>query len=153
MNNENALIYKPGITTTCKVKATMYDMAGTKIQEPNGAWKWTWLHGQKYITKSESNEPIIELTLSKDLGIIDLSDNYNILAATFDPEDGSTSITSYLPIPIKDADYDYLEGAREDIYNSQGIPEYYTDAYVLYGFYNNEHQQEIPYSQIDWDLN
>ena len=152
-NNENALIYKYGITTKCSVKATMYDMAGAKISNPDGTWKWDWLHKSKDITiEKTENSAIINLTLSKDLGIIDLTDNYNILAATFTPANGGTPITSYLPIPIKVEGYDYIEGAREVIYNSQGIPEYYTDAYVLYGFYNNNHQTEIPFNLIKWEL-
>ena len=156
-NNENAITYIPDQDSECTIKASMYDMAGSKITQPEGIWSWHWLHGNSYITKPEINDSsTIKLTLSNKSGIIDLESNYHILGVTFTPSienTFSTPITSYLPIAIKNKNYDYIEGAREIIYNAQGVPEYYTDAYVLFGLdVNNNRQVEIPASTIDWRL-
>ena len=156
-NNENALIYKNNENSECTIKASMYDMAGSKITNPEGIWNWSWFHKNNYIEIQDSNSSSVKLTLPNNYDTIDLENNYHILVATFTPPSGesivSTPITSYLPIPIKKQNYDYIEGAREVIYNAQGVPEYYTDAYVLYGAdANNNKQVEISSEKVKWIL-
>lgn len=53
-------------------------------------------------------------------------DNYFILQAIYN------NLTAYLPIPLKSANTSFIEGAREIIYDHQGIPSYYNDVYNLY---------------------
>ena len=68
-----------------------------------------------------------------DYNIIE-DDNYNIVKATLKGYAGGTDLITYLPIPIKTYNsFNYISGAKEVIYNHQGNPSYYRDAYKLYG--------------------
>lgn len=149
-NNENAIIYIPGKESKCIVNASMYDMAGSKITTPEGTWEWKWLYENSIIQLSSGDSSSIELTLPDNFDTINLNSNYHILSATFIPTTG-TKITTYLPIPIKLSGYDYIEGAREVIYSSQGVPDYYTDAYVLFG--NSGSSTQIEIDNVTWTLN
>jgi hypothetical protein len=77
------------------------------------------------------------LTFNKNFGINIPEDNYIIVEATFTPGEDSdiiikTPVTAYLPVAFKRSQYSYIEGCKKVIYNSQGVPDYYSDAYALY---------------------
>lgn len=76
----------------------------------------------------------IEATLQCNTNIIP-SDNYYILQAVYNGK-----LTAYLPIPLKTRATAFIEGAREIIYDHQGIPSYYTGRYRLHYF--DEFQQK-----------
>ena len=76
----------------------------------------------------------IEATLKCNISTIP-SDNYYILQAVYNGK-----LTAYLPIPLKTKDTAFIEGAREIIYDHQGIPSYYTGRYRLHYF--DEFQQK-----------
>lgn len=78
-------------------------------------------------------------------------DNYFILQATYN------GLTSYLPIPLKTEKTSFIEGAREVIYDHQGIPSYYNDVYNLYYLGENDKYVKVPSlsttgAQSDWDI-
>lgn len=64
-------------------------------------------------------------------------DNYFILQATYN------GLTSYLPIPLKSEGTSFIEGAREVIYDHQGIPSYYNDVYNLYYLGKNGKYEKV----------
>ena len=53
------------------------------------------------------------------------------------------ALTAYLPIAIKNENYSHIEGAKEVVYNHQGLPNYYNDVYKLYKINNDEKPEEI----------
>lgn len=94
----------------------------------------------------------IEVTLQCNIKEIPI-DNYYILQAKYN------NLTAYLPIPLKTKDTSFIEGAREIIYDHQGIPSYYTGRYRLHYFngesyqkYEDQHNSEENHS-TDWKCN
>lgn len=160
-NNENAFVLNDAgkADKDIYVKALMYDTSGKLISNPSGTWSWGWLHDniEQYITIKSTGDDTssrIQLTLTSNSGIIVPKNNYCILKAIFTPSaesEYSAKVESYLPIPIKRKGYGYIEGCRKVVFNSQGTPEYYSDAYLLY---DNDQQEIIPKdSNLKWKLN
>lgn len=142
-NNENALIAEEGATVD--VQARLYDATGARSNFTNEESKkieWSWY---KYTTKldEEAQQEIDikyitlpatdedgkvagnKITLTAQISEVPM-DNYYILQAKYN------NLITYLPIPLKTKDTSFIEGAREIVYNHQGVPNYYNDAYVLY---------------------
>lgn len=147
-NNENALsLDSDGVI----VKPVLYDMSGAKIAIPDKGWEWSWLHNNENKESPEfipfidiqSEGPRVKLTFNENFDIMQLEKNYHILVAKLSGI-AATPIIAYLPIPIKQNSVNYMEGAREVIYNSQGIPSYYTDAYLLSG--------DGDYTEVNWGI-
>lgn len=150
-NNKNALVYDDENQQSVVVKALMYDMAGNKTSIPEMGWEWSLLNSDNSIILSEGDYPSqVKLTLAKNFDIMKLSNNFHVLKVEYKPED-SFSITTFLPIAIKSKRCDCFEGATEIIYDAQGRPNYYTDAYVLYGEVDGERQREIT-TNVNWAL-
>jgi hypothetical protein len=61
-------------------------------------------------------------------------------------EENGPKLEAYLPIPIKANGYSHIEGAREVIYNHQGTPSYYSDAYELFDKDNNKIEKNIEWN-------
>lgn len=141
-DNANSIPYFPknwadnaGSFQPTKVKALLYDMAGNRLGF-KGSLNWSWLYeSNDFIIiddKITEDKTSIQLTPGQKFDILNLDKNYHILKVVYEPE-GSTTITSYLPIAFSKIGKGYrAEGAREVIYDSQGVPSYYTDAYILY---------------------
>jgi hypothetical protein len=51
-------------------------------------------------------------------------------------------LEAYLPIPLKTNNTSHMEGAREVIYDHQGTPSYYSDAYVLYSYTDGAYEED-----------
>ena len=129
-SNENALI--AGSNTTAVIEAILYDLDGTRLV-PSGTFTWSWVNNTNYVSKQD-NGSITQLTCKTNTVP---NDNYSILKCVYE-EEGSITLIAYLPIAIKAEGYSHIEGAREVIYNHQGVPSYYTDAYILYKLKENE---------------
>lgn len=132
-NNDNALIAEKGSQVT--VRARLYDSTGARIGFTEGManeikWSWYKRSNVNYIDLPQklTGDSIV---LTSNTNIVP-QDNYFILQATYN------NLTAYLPIPIKTKNTSFIEGAREVIYNHQGIPNYYNDAYVLYYWDDND---------------
>lgn len=135
MNNENAVI--ADTTKSVGVRARLYDSTGAKVGFTDKTsseikWKWYKESDNKYIDMSANEGDYIELKSTVNSVPID---NYSILQATYN------NLVAYLPIPIKTEKTSFIEGAREVIYNHQGIPTYYNDAYVLYYWDGSKYQE------------
>lgn len=137
------------------VEAIMYDLSGARVQNSVGTWKWSWVTPQENISFQhlvdsdgfEIDKNIVELTCN----VSEVpKENYAILRADFE-QIGSTTLSAFLPIPIKQVGYSHIEGAREVLYNSQGVPSYYTDAYILYKLNKDSDSYDIV-SSADWVL-
>ena len=128
-SNENAMIAGNG--NSAIIEAIMYDYDGTRIGVSDSAFTWGWVNPTNYLSIGQNYGSYIELKCNTN---IVPKDNYSILKCTYSPtgEEEGIELTSYLPIAIKDGNYSHIEGAREVIYNHQGVPSYYTDAYILY---------------------
>lgn len=126
-SNENAVIAGGDGAI---IEAIMYDYDGTRIST-SGTYTWGWVNSINYLLIGENYGSYIKLNCNTSTVP---NDNYSILKCTYSPGDdeGGINLTSYLPIAIKDSNYSHIEGAREVIYNHQGVPSYYTDAYILY---------------------
>ena len=129
-SNENALI--AGSDTAAAIEAILYDLDGTRLV-PSGTFTWSWINNTNYVSKQD-NGSITQLTCKTNTVP---NDNYSILKCVYE-EEGSITLIAYLPIAIKAEGYSHIEGAREVIYNHQGVPSYYTDAYILYKLEENE---------------
>lgn len=136
-DNNNAVIAENG--SQVSVRARLYDSTGARVgftEEMADEIKWSWYKrsNANYIDLPQklTGDSII---LTSNTDIIP-QDNYFILQATYN------NLTAYLPIPIKTRNTSFIEGAREVIYNHQGVPYYYNDAYVLYYWNNNQKKYE-----------
>ena len=155
LNNNNAL--KINQSEGVAVEAIAYDLSGKRISLNNSSTpiSWHWL-GQENLDSDiieavldKENPAKINLTLKKNYDIVkSLKNNYHILQFEYSPED-SPKIITYLPIPIKDSSIAYMEGARKVIYNPYGIPNYYTDAYIIYKNVGGTYTEEA----ATWTLN
>ena len=130
VNNSNALII--GKNNTVTVRARLYDSNGSNVgfhQSQANTIQWSWYKqtpDKNYISlPSGVQSDVITLTCNTDTLP---QDNYYILKATYG------MLEAYLPIPLKTQNASHMEGAREIIYNNQGTPSYYSDAYVLYSY-------------------
>lgn len=126
-DNNNAVIAENG--SQVSVRARLYDSTGARVgftEEMANEIKWSWYK------RSNANYIDLPQKLTGDSIVLTSrvssvpQDNYFILQATYN------NLTAYLPIPIKTKNTSFIEGAREVIYNHQGVPYYYNDAYVLY---------------------
>ena len=133
INNDNAIIAENG--SQVSVRARLYDSTGARVGFTEGmANKITW----SWYKRSDNDYIVLPQTLTGDSIVLTSNtnivplDNYFILQATYN------NLTAYLPIPIKTKNTSFIEGAREVIYNHQGIPNYYNDAYVLYYWDDND---------------
>lgn len=134
-DNNNAVIAENG--SQVSVRARLYDSTGARVgftEEMANEIKWSWYKRSDddyiYLPQKLTGDSII---LTSNTDIIP-QDNYFILQATYN------NLTAYLPIPIKTRNTSFIEGAREVIYNHQGVPYYYNDAYVLY-YWNNDQKK------------
>lgn len=126
-SNENAVIAGGDGAI---IEAIMYDYDGTRIGT-SGTYTWGWVNNTSYLSIGENYGSYIKINCNTSTVP---NNNYSILKCTYSPgnDEGGINLTSYLPIAIKDSNYSHIEGAREVIYNHQGVPSYYTDAYILY---------------------
>lgn len=124
--NVNALT--AGDDDTVQVRARLYTEAdGTAGGLPVGCdvnWGWYRESDNNYITFSLNNTDKSCCLLKCNTSTVP-NDNYYILKATYN------GLEAYLPIPIK-KNCAFIEGAREIIYDHQGTPSYYNDAYTCW---------------------
>ena len=126
------------------VQGLIYDLSGKLIDSSKGTWTWEII-GDDFTCIGNDDKATLSLkdTISANYGNkASLLNKYNIIKAVYTVLDNSAtassnSITAYLPIAIR---YIYpnsneqcatMEGARDVVYNSAGIPQYYTGAYIL----------------------
>lgn len=122
------------------VQGLIYDLSGKLIDSSKGVWTWEMIGNDFTCTRNDKmdtatlslNDTISTNYNNKSL----LLNKYNIIKAMYTPVSGN-SVTAYLPIAIRyiypdsDEQCSTMEGARDIIYNSAGIPQYYTGAYLL----------------------
>lgn len=116
--------------------------AGTTID-----WSWYKESDTRYITYKVDDSDSSYVTLTANADTVP-NDNYFILKASYSID--NNTLEAYLPIPLKVKECAYIEGAREVIYDHQGNPSYYNDAYVAYKLEDNKY---IEYDSQDWKLN
>ncbi len=146
-DNNNAVIAEDG--SQVSVRARLYDSTGARVgftEAMANEIKWSWYK------RSTGNYIDLPQKLTGDSIVLTSrissvpQDNYFILQATYN------NLTAYLPIPIKTRNTSFIEGAREVIYNHQGVPYYYNDAYVLY-YWNNDQKKYEENKGGTWILN
>ena len=140
--NQNALLAQA--EKTIDVAARLYDAAGVQIPL-NESVTWSWHKETKdknYISLPENLSGNM-ITLTSNVDTVP-ADNYYILKAKYN------NLEAYLPIPLKTEDATFIEGAKEIIYNHQGIPNYYNDVYTYYKWNedNNTYEELI----CKWEL-
>ena len=153
--NNNALIIGGD---PIQVEARLYDSNGSRIdftkdQATNGI-TWDWYKSTPedenygpYMTHSANEDNATRtIMLNPALGGPP-KDNYFILQVTYKADILSTELTAFLPIPIKMAECSHIEGAKEVIYNHQGTPSYYKDAYKAFKRENKEYKE---YENLEW---
>lgn len=157
LENKNALVVNnKGITTpnTLTLMAHLYDMNGIEIeltenQTQNITWSW---YKKTNVTKDyillPDNKKGQSITLTSNTTEIK-PDNYYIIQADYTSSNGK--LTTYFPVPMKTENTLEMQGAREIIYNSQGNPSYYTDAYILYYLYEGKRTETNP-EETNWNL-
>lgn len=104
-------------------------------------WAWYKESDTKYMEFSVDKDNYAQVIITSKTNIVP-EDNYFILQATYN------GLTSYLPIPIKAIGTSFIEGAREVIYDHQGIPSYYNDVYNLYYLGADSKYQKVPSASI-----
>lgn len=174
VDNQNALIIndsEDGEKNKINVNTYLYSDSDGQIQPitNTNSIEYSWYKtstDNEYITllpreteevKNKKGEKVtqyksIEATLQCNTNIIP-SDNYYILQAVYNGK-----LTAYLPIPLKTRATSFIEGAREIIYDHQGIPSYYTGRYRLhysdgenYQKYEDQHNEGGNHT-TDWKL-
>ena len=127
------------------VQGLIYDLSGKLIDSSRGVWTWEMIGNDFTCTGSNDKMDTATLSLNDAISINyneSLLNKYNIIKATYTPPPVSDDVSSnpiiaYLPVAIKyiypdsDEQCATMEGARDIIYNSAGIPQYYTGAYLL----------------------
>lgn len=121
------------------IQGLIYDLSGKLIDSSKGVWTWEMIGNDFTCTGNDDKTDTATLSL-KDTISIDynelLLNKYNIIKAMYTPVSGNP-ITAYLPVAIRyiypdsDEQCATMEGARDIVYNSTGIPQYYTGAYIL----------------------
>lgn len=104
-------------------------------------WAWYKESDTKYMEFSVNKSNPAQVFIISKTNIVP-EDNYFILQATYN------GLTSYLPIPIKATGTSFIEGAREVIYDHQGIPSYYNDVYNLYYLGTDGKYQKVPSANV-----
>lgn len=112
------------------VSLWMYNEEGARTgftDTTASAIEWAWYKESdiKYMEFSVNKSNPAQVFITSKTNAVP-EDNYFILQATYN------GLTSYLPIPLKSEGTSFIEGAREVIYDHQGIPSYYNDVYNLY---------------------
>lgn len=135
-DNENALPVCEGNQTesSINVYARLYangDETVNGIPE-NAQITWEWYRANStydmWFTVSQEDDSYCKISTNQ---TSIPNENYYILKATYDYN--GTKLEAYLPIPFKLASVcSFIEGAREVIYNHQGIPNYYDGPYEIY---------------------
>lgn len=138
VNNANALVI--GKNNTVTVRARLYDSNGSNIgfhqsQADTVQWSWHKQTSDKNYMSFPSGATGDILTLTCNIDTLP-NDNYYILKATYG------MLEAYLPIPLKTNNTSHMEGAREVIYDHQGTPSYYSDAYVLYSYTDGAYEED-----------
>ena len=164
INGKNALVInktnqeKP---QEIQVRAILYDGSGKIInlsQDEYKNIKWSW-YKETTFKENTQQEPYMILkafdpTETDITGqIVSIicnttsipDDNYYILKAEYGT---NPTLQAFLPIPLKTSNVSQIEGAREVLYNHQGKPSYYTDAYVIY----DKNYNEIKPESDEWIL-
>lgn len=148
-DNENALPVCEGDQTESSVNvyARLYangDETVNGIPE-NAQITWEWYR------ENQNND--IQLIVGQDNSYCKLSttlksipgNDFYILKATYNYN--GASLEAYLPIPMKVKSVcSFIEGAREVIYNYQGVPNYYDGPYVAY----DNNQKKIDSNRLEW---
>lgn len=142
-DNQNALIAENG--RKISITAWLYNEEGVRgglsdSQQNAISWSWYKKSNSEYMSLSSATGSSIIITSNVNYVPYD---NYYILQATYN------NLTAYLPIPMKTANTSYMEGAREILYNHQGIPSYYNDIYNLYYYTNGKYNK---LDQVQWSL-
>lgn len=136
VDNENAFI----IGKTPQVQCILYNYNGERLNPNTGSYAWSW-NDNKYFDDIKDSGNVINIVGKEILTSIP-TDNYSILQCVYTPAEGM-ALTAYLPIAIKNENYSHIEGAKEVVYNHQGLPNYYNDVYKLYKINNDEKPEEI----------
>ena len=148
------------------VEARLYDSNGSRIdftteQVANLSWSWFKVTDNKSYMKYEINQVPNEdgegthadssVTISWDaIPSTFPKDNYFVLQATYKADILATEITAFLPIPIKKVKCSHIEGAKEVIYNHQGVPSYYKDAYKAFQYTTiSDESEDWTYKDLD----
>lgn len=169
-DNANALVAAEN--KEISVRLWMYNEEGVRSGFTGDAAtgiKWSWYKDtiptkdKDGNTPKENEEPVPYMSIKDGSTGVDHviiksninyvpKDNYFILQATYN------GLTSYLPIPLKSEGTSFIEGAREVIYDHQGIPSYYNDVYNLYYLGENGKYVKVPSlssttkAYSSWDL-
>lgn len=121
------------------VQGLIYDLSGKLIDSSKGVWTWEMIGNDFTCTHDNTNTATLSLNDAIPINYNNKSlllNKYNVIKAMYTPVSGN-SITAYLPIAIRyiypdsDEQCSTMEGARDIIYNSTGVPQYYTGAYLL----------------------
>lgn len=137
---KNAISIEDG---TAVIEARLYDGSGSRIDftsTQDDKIQWSWF---KPLDGFNSYIDIIEPATSKlpesqrQLKLKDgvtapPVDNYHIIQADYTYSDLGAKITAFLQIPIKKNICSHIDGAKEIVYNNQGVPSYYNDAFAAY---------------------
>lgn len=167
VDNQNALIIndsEDGEKNKINVNTYLYSDSDGQIQPitDTNSIEYSWYKtttgkDKNYIILSHADDKGkykgVEATLECNINTIP-EDNYYILQAVYNGK-----LTAYLPIPLKTRATSFIEGAREIIYDHQGIPSYYTGRYRLhysdgenYQKYEDQHNSGKNHS-TDWKCN
>lgn len=128
-DNANALVANKDEKIT--VSLWMYNEEGVRsgftqsTQKEDIQWDWFKKSDTEYMSFEQNENNYAQVIITSKTDKVP-EDNYFILQATYN------NLTAYLPIPLKSANTSFIEGAREVIYDHQGIPSYYNDVYNLY---------------------
>lgn len=153
---KNAISVEDG---TAVIEARLYDGSGSRIDftsTQDDKIQWSWF---KPLDGFDSYIDIIEPATSKlpesqrQLKLKDgvtapPVDNYHIIKADYTYSDLGAKITAFLQIPIKKNICSHIDGAKEIVYNNQGVPSYYNDAFVAY--YRTEAKSYIG-MDVSWE--
>lgn len=146
-DNQNNIIANPEVMT---VKGLVYDLSGNQIKlDESTNWEWSFINNSNNAFKFAngiSHTDSVDIIFDKN-AVPTLSKNiFTILKVIIN------NVEAYLPLSIKTLDSNKIprcntmEGARKIIYDGQGVPSYYTDAYQLF-LENNM------LNNINWEIN
>ena len=152
-DNANALVANKDEKIT--VSLWMYNEEGartgfTGVTAEDIKWDWFKKSNTEYMDFEPNKDNYAQVTITSKVNDVP-KDNYFILQATYN------NLTAYLPIPLKSKNTSFIEGAREVIYDHQGIPSYYNDVYNLYylgedGKYVKVPSQESANPKSTWEI-
>lgn len=133
-----------GNSTNVAFEVFLRDAQGKYQEIPEGAVEWSWyycidkeLNFNKLTSQIEENGEIKELAYIRGNSILNLVENEFKINHLYILQASVGDLTTYFPVPVRTAGYNYIKGCTEVRYQTNGMPQYSKEPYAIYNNSND----------------